>query len=84
MNIQKNEKIRFVTSICLMFVAVLIFCLSTMKNDFLYVPHFHSKFKKVCFNIELPKELKNRVTLLVNDVDLSKSSDIYWEEFRFE
>lgn len=84
MNIQKNEKIRFVASICLMFVAVLIFCLSTMKNDFLYVPHFHSKFKKVCFNIELPKELKNRVTLLVNDVDLSKSSDIYWEEFRFE
>ena len=84
MNIQKNEKIRFVASICLIFVAVLIFCLSTMKNDFLYVPHFHSKFKKVCFNIELPKELKNRVTLLVNDVDLSKSSDIYWEEFRFE
>lgn len=84
MNNLKNEKIRYVVSICLMFIAVLIFCLSTVKNDFLYIPHFHSKFKKVCFNIELPKDLKNRVTLLVNDVDLSKSEEIYWEEFRFE
>ncbi len=79
----KIEKIRLYISSLLIIIAATIFCFSAVNNDFLYVQHFHSKYKKVCLNIELPKNLKNKVSLLVNDSDMSQNECIYWEENRF-
>ena len=79
----KSEKIRLYISSLLIIIEATIFCFSAVNNDFLYVPHFHSKYKKVCLNIELPKNLKNKVSLLVIDSDMSQNERIYWEENRF-
>lgn len=61
-----SEKFRLVLSIFLVFVSIFLFGFSAIKNDKLYIPYFHSKFQKVCFNIELQKEYKDKVSFVIN------------------
>lgn len=66
--ILKNiDKYRLIYSLSLIILAIISFAFISVKNDKLYVPYFYTKYKKVCFNIELPYEYKNKVSLLVND-----------------
>lgn len=59
-------KFRFFFAFILILLSICLFVFYSVKNDELYIPYFHSKFQKTCFNIELPKEYKDKVSFVVN------------------
>lgn len=62
-----SRKFKFILSLFLIILSVFIFALSAIRNYKLTIPYFNSKFDRVCFNAELPKEYKKNVSLLIND-----------------